>query len=150
VVAYIMTHKEYAPEREKCVNYGHVKWSLEVVAVRDKNEKCPELPGRGVRAIGPRIPHYIDLYPAAISKPLPSISNSIGFCAYSSEDTEGADRPLRRFFYQVDSIRGSAHSALSIATSHGKKTLLALTAQFRHAALHKVCHSHVQPRDISV
>jgi len=39
----MVAHNEYALERERCVNYAHVKWPLEVTAVSDKDERCPEL-----------------------------------------------------------------------------------------------------------
>ena len=42
-VVYMVTNNEYAPECERCVNYGYVKWYLEVTAVSDKDERCPEL-----------------------------------------------------------------------------------------------------------
>ena len=43
LVVYMVTHNEYAPERERCVSYRHVKWPLEVAAVSDKDGRCPEL-----------------------------------------------------------------------------------------------------------
>jgi len=43
LVVYMVTHNEYAPERERCVSYGHVKWPLEVAAASDKDGRCPEL-----------------------------------------------------------------------------------------------------------
>ena len=39
----MVTHNEYAPERERCVNCVYVGWPLEVAAVSNKDGRCPEL-----------------------------------------------------------------------------------------------------------
>jgi len=42
-VIYFVTHNEYSPMHERCINFKHVKWPLEDIVTSEKDSNCPEL-----------------------------------------------------------------------------------------------------------
>ncbi|QIW24514.1 dTDP-4-dehydrorhamnose 3,5-epimerase [Sulfolobus sp. S-194] len=44
VVLYFVTHNEYSPQHERCINYSYVKeWNKNEVILSDKDAKCPPI-----------------------------------------------------------------------------------------------------------
>jgi len=43
IVIYFVTHNEYSPMHERCINFKHVKWPLEYIVTSEKDSNCPEL-----------------------------------------------------------------------------------------------------------
>jgi len=42
-VLYFVTHNEYSPPHERCVNYTMIDWPIKNVIVSEKDAKCPPL-----------------------------------------------------------------------------------------------------------
>jgi dTDP-4-dehydrorhamnose 3,5-epimerase len=43
IVVYFVTHNEYSPAHERCVNHKHIKWPLNTTTVSEKDSQCPHL-----------------------------------------------------------------------------------------------------------
>ncbi|MFP3131223.1 MAG: dTDP-4-dehydrorhamnose 3,5-epimerase [Nitrososphaeria archaeon] len=43
IVIYFVTHNEYSPMHERCINFKYVKWPLEDIVTSEKDSNCPEL-----------------------------------------------------------------------------------------------------------
>jgi dTDP-4-dehydrorhamnose 3,5-epimerase len=42
-VLYFVTHNEYSPHQERCINYTMIDWPIKSVIVSEKDTKCPPL-----------------------------------------------------------------------------------------------------------
>jgi len=42
-IVYFITHNEYSPPHERCVNYSMIDWPIKDVIVSEKDSKCPPL-----------------------------------------------------------------------------------------------------------
>ncbi|BCU69705.1 dTDP-4-dehydrorhamnose 3,5-epimerase [Stygiolobus caldivivus] len=43
IVVYFITHNDYSPEHERCVNYKLIDWPIKEVIMSDKDLQCPPL-----------------------------------------------------------------------------------------------------------
>ena len=43
LVIYFVTHNEYSPQHERCVNFSYVDWPIKETILSDKDLQCPPL-----------------------------------------------------------------------------------------------------------
>ncbi|BDB99483.1 dTDP-4-dehydrorhamnose 3,5-epimerase [Saccharolobus caldissimus] len=42
-IVYFITHNEYSPFHERCINYSIINWPIKNIVVSEKDAKCPPL-----------------------------------------------------------------------------------------------------------
>jgi len=43
LVVYFVTHNEYSPQHERCINYSYIDWAIKEIVISDKDRQCPPL-----------------------------------------------------------------------------------------------------------